>query len=105
MAEKQEYNVTAVHITKTPGVCGGKPCIAGRRIRVQDVYHWHEIEGTDAATIAKDYDLTLAQVHAALTYAFDHLSEIQAEIKESNAIAEAFEQQNTSKLKAKLSGE
>ncbi len=25
------------HITKTPGVCGGKACIAGHRIRAMDV--------------------------------------------------------------------
>jgi uncharacterized protein (DUF433 family) len=26
-------NVSKEHITKTPGVCGGKACIAGHRIR------------------------------------------------------------------------
>jgi len=29
--------VTYGHITQTPGVCGGKPRIAGHRIRVQDI--------------------------------------------------------------------
>ena len=28
-------NVIVQHITKTPGVCGGKACIAGHRIRVK----------------------------------------------------------------------
>ena len=27
-------NVMKLYITKTPGVCGGKACIAGHRIRV-----------------------------------------------------------------------
>jgi len=30
------------HIEITPGVAGGKPRIAGRRITVQNVAIWHE---------------------------------------------------------------
>ena len=40
MTEQMSYNVTAAHITQTPGVCGGAPCIAGRRIRVYHIYVW-----------------------------------------------------------------
>ena len=29
------------HIEMTPGVCGGRPRIAGHRIRVQDIVIWH----------------------------------------------------------------
>lgn len=36
------------HITKTPGVCGGKACISGHRIRVLDIVVWHEQRGTFA---------------------------------------------------------
>jgi uncharacterized protein (DUF433 family) len=32
-------------LTKTPGVCGGKACIAGHRIRVMDVVVLHERRG------------------------------------------------------------
>ena len=32
-------------ITKTPGVCGGRACIAGHRIRVMDIVVWHEFRG------------------------------------------------------------
>jgi uncharacterized protein (DUF433 family) len=28
-----------------PTVCGGKACIAGTRIRVQDIYVWHVLQG------------------------------------------------------------
>jgi uncharacterized protein (DUF433 family) len=34
-----------VHITHIAGICGGKACIAGSRIRVQDIYVWHELQG------------------------------------------------------------
>ena len=33
------------HIVKTPGVCGGKACLAGHRIRVIDIVVWHEKRG------------------------------------------------------------
>jgi uncharacterized protein (DUF433 family) len=35
----------AEHIVKTPCTCGGKPRIAGSRIRVQDIVIWHEHQG------------------------------------------------------------
>ncbi|KAB2863558.1 MAG: DUF433 domain-containing protein [Anaerolineae bacterium] len=77
------FNVTETHITKIPEIAGGKACIAGRRIRVQDVYVWHEYNGMSADEIANEYDLSLGQICAALTYAFDHLAEIQAHIRQS----------------------
>ena len=104
MTANISYNVTAAHITKTPGVRGGKPCIAGRGIKVQNVYVWHEVMGMSADEIALAYDLTLAQVYAALTYAFEHLDEIQADIEESERIVEAFKAQHPDKIK-RLPGE
>ncbi len=96
------YNVTAAHITQTPGVRSGKPCIAGRGIKVQNVYIWHEHLGMSADEIASAHSLTLVQVHAALTYAFEHLDEIRADILESEQIAETFKNDNPSRLQEKL---
>lgn len=98
------YNVTAAHITQTPGVCGGKPCIAGRRIRVQDVYVWHETVGMSAEAIASEYNLSLAQVYAALTFAYEHLDEILADIQASEDNVESFKRDYPDKVK-KLPGE
>lgn len=100
----ESYNVTAAHITQTPGVCGGKPCIAGRRIRVQDVYVWHETLGMSADEIAEQYNLSQVQVYAALTFAFEHLDQILADIKASEANAELFQRDFPDKVK-KLPGE
>lgn len=50
----------------TPGVVSGKPHIAGHRITVQNVAIWHEWLGHTTDEIATEYDLTLADVHAAL---------------------------------------
>jgi uncharacterized protein (DUF433 family) len=71
------------HIEATPGTCGGKPRIAGTRIRVQDVYVWHELQGLSADEIVDRYpQLSLADVHAALTYFYDHRDEITSQMRE-----------------------
>ena len=98
MAEKQEYNVTAAHITKTPGVCGGEPCISGRRIKVRHVYVWYELMGMTADEIARDYGLSLAQVHAALSYAYEHIGEIREAIRKEDDFIEQYKQLHPSKL-------
>ena len=51
------------HIEITPGVCGGKPRIAGHRIRVQDIVIMHDRMGKDPYEIVNDYpSITLADV-------------------------------------------
>ncbi len=35
-------NILTQHIEITPGIVGGKPRIAGRRITVQNIVIWHE---------------------------------------------------------------
>jgi uncharacterized protein (DUF433 family) len=90
------------HIEVTPGIAGGKPRIAGHRITVQDVAIWHERMGRSADEIAADYDLSLAEVYAALAWYFDHRQEIDRSIEEGQAFAEALRQRTPSKLREKL---
>jgi uncharacterized protein (DUF433 family) len=92
------------HIEITPGIAGGKPRIAGHRITVQDVAIWHERMGKSADEIAAEYDLTLADVYAALTYYFDQRDEIDRSIREGNSFAEALRQRTPSKVRQKLQG-
>lgn len=69
-----------------------KPFIAGTRISVQDIYVWHELRGRTPDEIVADYPhLTLAQVHAALTYFFDHADEIRGQLKAEREFAESME--------------
>ncbi len=49
-------------IAITPGICGGKPRIANRRITVQDIALWHERLGLGADQIAAEFSLSLAEV-------------------------------------------
>ena len=99
-----EAKTLDAHIEVTPGVVGGKPRIAGRRIAVQHVAVWHERMGQSAEEIAGEYDLSLADVYAALAYYHDHREEIDERIREDEAFAEAFERENPSGLRARLNG-
>ncbi len=65
----------------TPGVCGGKPHLAGTRIKVKHIYVWVEQMGMTPAQIVRDYPhLSMAAVHAALAYYWSHQDEIHQEI-------------------------
>ncbi len=90
------------HIEITPGIAGGKPRIAGRRITVQNIVIWHERMSKSADEIAAEHDLTLADVYAALAYYFDHRPETDRDIEESKAFVEALRRKTPSKLKRKL---
>lgn len=79
----------APHIETVPGRCGGKPCIAGTRIRVWDVHVWHDLRGLSPAEIVIQFpQLSLADVHAALTYYLDHREEIEAEMMAAEEAAD-----------------
>lgn len=91
------------HIETTPGVCGGKPRIAGHRIRVMDVVVWHEQLGLSPDEIVSRHpDLTLADVHAALAYYFDHRGEIQEDIANERRFAEEMRRETPSLLRRTL---
>jgi uncharacterized protein (DUF433 family) len=90
------------HLEITPGVAGGKPRVAGSRITVQNVAVWHEYLGKTADEICAEHDITLADVHAALTYYFDHRQEIDAAIKADEEFVNELKQRTPSLLQSKL---
>ena len=90
------------HIEMARGVCNGKPHITGHRITVQNIVVWHERLGRSVGEIAAEYGLTLADVHAALAYYFDHRQEIDQSIEEGEAFVEALRQRTPSKLHDEL---
>lgn len=90
------------HIEMTPGIAGGKPRIVGRRITVQNIVVWHEHLGKSADEISAEYDLTLADVYAALAYYFDHRQEIDSSLREDEEVVASLRSQSSSLLQAKL---
>ena len=84
---------TQTVITKTPGVCGGKARIDGHRVRVQDIVTDYEWNGLSPDEICQQYPtITLAHVHAALSYYYEHRDEIQADIASERLAVETFQQ-------------
>jgi uncharacterized protein (DUF433 family) len=94
------------HIAITPGTCGGKPRIAGHRIRVQDVVVWHDRMGQSADEIVSHFPkLSLADVYAALAYYHDHREEIDGQMAADEKFVEEMRRVYPSKVKAKLAGD
>ncbi|MEW6379282.1 MAG: DUF433 domain-containing protein [bacterium] len=90
------------HIEISADIAGGKPCIFGHRITVQNIVIWHEWMGQSADEIANAYNLSLADVYAALAYYYDHRTEIDEAIKESEAFVEELRQKTPSKVLQKI---
>lgn len=92
------------HIVATPDTCGGKPRIAGSRIQVKHVALMHDRQGMTPSEIVSAYPhLTLADIHAALTYYHDHREQINAEIKADRQWYEEMKTNSPSLLREKLS--
>jgi uncharacterized protein (DUF433 family) len=86
----------------TPGVVGGKPRIAGRGISVQHIAINHERMGLPVSEIVDHYDLSFAEVYAALTYYFDNRDEIDEAIRRSEAYVAEMRRQTPSLLDRKF---
>ena len=96
-------DIKTEHIVSRPEICGGKACIAGTRIRVQDIYVWHELQGLSADEIASRFEhITMADVYAALAYFWDHRDELQRQMQEETAFVEQMKLKHASPLKEKL---
>jgi uncharacterized protein (DUF433 family) len=96
--------VAIQHIEMRPSaIHGEKACIVGTRIGVRDVYVWHELMGKSPDQIVSEYPfLSLAQVHAALAYFYDHADEIREQVRVGRAEAERIRAANPSKLTGKI---
>jgi uncharacterized protein (DUF433 family) len=68
------------NIEKVPDLCGGRAVVAGTRIRVSVIVECSQ-KGLTAEEIVEQYPhLRLADIHDALAYAYDHASEIEADL-------------------------
>ena len=96
-------NSTPERIVRRQGVCEARGCIAGHRVRVLDVVVWHEHQGmTPDEIVSHVPTISLGDVHAALAYYFDHIEEVQEEMRVERALAEEFRRYHHSLLETKL---
>jgi uncharacterized protein (DUF433 family) len=89
-------------ISTDPTIRGGKPHIADTRIAVADVALMHLKRGLSPEQIAARFDLSLAAVHAAMAYYYDHRDEIDLRTHDDDAYVESLRRQAPSRLQAKL---
>jgi len=64
-------------IVKTNDILGGDPRIEDHRIGVYQVYQRYVEGDTTPEAIATSYDISVAEVHAALAWAFSNLDEMR----------------------------
>lgn len=79
---------TMPRIVKTEGVLGGDPRLEDRRIGVYHVYKKYVEGGETAEAIATSYDISVAEVHAALAYAFNNPDEMRDIEARTRAVSE-----------------
>ncbi len=85
--------VQTIHIVRDEGICGGQPRIAGTRIKVQHIaLEYVGLGWTPDQILDAHPGLTLAQLHAALSYYFDHKDEVDKTIREDEEFAERLRQ-------------
>ena len=73
----------SVHIVQDEGICGGQPRISGTRLKVQHIALEYDRLGWTPDQICDAHPgINLAQVHAAISYYYDHKEEIDKTIRE-----------------------
>lgn len=98
-----QISTIAEHIEVDPDICGGKPHIAGHRIKVQDIAIWHEKMGMSPDEIVSQYpSITLADVYAALAYYHDRMKEIREQIQADESFAKELQSKTPSIVQQKL---
>jgi uncharacterized protein (DUF433 family) len=88
-----QQTIQSINLISTdPGVRNGRPCIAGTSIEVSVVAIAKIVHGMDADEIAADYDLSLAQVYAALAYYYENKPAIDATIEEQRELVQRMKE-------------
>lgn len=83
-----QQTIQSINLISTdPGVRNGRPCIVGTSIEVSVVVTAKIVHGMEPDEIAADYDLSLAQVYAALAYYYDNKPAIDATIEDQRQLA------------------
>jgi uncharacterized protein (DUF433 family) len=87
--KKPTLSTTHAHIARVQGVKGGEPIIRGKGVTVQTIVVLTQ-HGLTPEQIVEEYEglLTLAEVHDALGYYYDHPGEIKQYIAENQAALE-----------------
>ena len=84
--------VQPIYIVQDSEICGGQPRIDGTRIKVQHIALEYERLGWSADQICDAHPgLTLAQVHAAISYYYDHREKIEELLRKGEEFADSLQ--------------
>ena len=86
-------------IKRTKNISSGNPVIKGTRIRVVDIGIEFEYLGMSPDEIVRAHPhISLAQVHAALSYFYKHIKEMREKIRKDETYIEKLKQKYQSKF-------
>ena len=71
-------------------VMSGSPRIAGTRIRVRDIVEKYIVVNESPAVIAREFNISISDVHESLSYYYGHSEEIKKEIKKGSEFIDKF---------------
>jgi len=78
-------------ITRSPEIRGGRPRISGTGVTVQRIVGWYKLGLSSEEIAAEIGHLSLAQVHAALTYYHANREELEAAMAADEAAGDQAE--------------
>lgn len=88
----ESRHISTGYIVQDKGICGGKPRIEGTRMKVQHIALEYVHMGLSLEEICKSHPhLNRAQIHAALSYYYEHDAEIERDIKDDEEFAKRME--------------
>ena len=91
------------YIAIDPGIKGGSPVIVGTRTKVMDIAIRYEFGGMTPDQIIEQFPhLSLAQIHDALSYYYEHKSELDGIYRKEQRLVDELRKQYPSKLRASL---
>lgn len=96
MNKIQSINLIAIN----PNIRDGRPCIVGTTLRVTDIVIASIFHERTPGEIATDYDITLAQVHAALAYYYEHKTELDEDIRQQIRTARELKEKRVGRREA-----
>lgn len=91
----QVATIESINLIATdPAIRGGQPCIAGTGLRVADIAIANLFHRRSPDEIAADYEISLAQVYAALAYYFEHKDRLDSVIRHQIKTARMVKKQH-----------
>ena len=81
-------------ITRTPGIKGGTPHIAGTGVTVRTIVRWHRAGLVPEQIALRVGHISMSQIHAALSYYYANQETLDLEMREEEAESDQIEREH-----------